>query len=85
MSKIVSNKGVTPSVEESSRRVTPEPMPKSPSQPKDYDEVKGHKGVIAGGASGERKNSSREGFYPSKSTEAEEYSAPPSGNKPNNA
>lgn len=71
--KEVSNKGVTPTVEESSRRVTPEPMPKSLSQPKHYDEVKGHVGVKAPGDSEMRRNDDREGFYPSNSTVAEHY------------
>src|SRR4029077_1822674 len=69
----VSNKGVTPTVEESSRRVTPEPMHESPSQPKHYDEVKGHHGVIALDDSGKRRNEDRTGFKPSNSTVAQHY------------
>lgn len=72
--KKVSNKGVTPTVEESSRRVTPEPMPESPSQPKHYDEIKGHHGVIAPEATGTRKPEiNRPGFKDGEATVAEHY------------
>lgn len=81
--KMVSNEGVTPDVEESSRRVTPEPMHESLSQPKDYDEIKGHRAVIAPDSTGGRlPAANREGFTKGESTVAEHYTHGPTGNKP---
>ena len=72
--RVKGDRGDTPTVAESSRRVTPEPMPKSPSQPKDYDEIKGHVGVIAPRGTGGRKpECNREGFTDGEATVAEHY------------